>query len=80
MKFISCRHPDVRDVFMLMPQAKDLKWIKEEISKRYDFRDRFEKIKDQITSTHFKDNLQGVYGYIDMNVFEKHKKAVLELG
>ena len=28
----------------------------------------------------FKDNLQGVYGYIDSEVFEKHKKALINLG
>ncbi|MBI3036120.1 hypothetical protein HYY71_07410, partial [Candidatus Woesearchaeota archaeon] len=36
-KFVSCRSTDIRDIFMLMPQAKDIKWIKEEISKRCDF-------------------------------------------
>lgn len=79
MKFISCRTADIRDVFMLMPQAKNLNWIKKEISKRYNFKNRFEKIKDKITSAEFKNNLQGVYGYTDKNVFEKHKKAVLKL-
>ena len=43
------------------------------------FEDRFEKIKDKVISTKFKDNLQGVYGYTDNRIFEKHKKAVLEL-
>ena len=64
---------------MLMPQAKDRKWIKEEVSKRYNFEDRFIKIRDKITSEKFKNDLQGVYGYIDENIFNKHKKAVLEL-
>ena len=78
-KFVSCRTTDIRDIFMLMPQAKDTYWIKEEISKRCDFKNRFEKIKNKITSAEFKNNLQGVYGYVDKNVFEKHKRAVLEL-
>jgi len=79
MKFISCRTADIRDVFMLMPQAKDinLNWIKREISNRYDFEDRFKMIKDKITSVQFKNNLQGVYGYVDKTAFEKHKKAIL---
>lgn len=77
MKFISCRTTDIRDVFMLMPQATDKNWIKKEISGRYNFKNRFERIKDKITSPEFKNNLQGVYGYIDKNVFEKYKKAVL---
>lgn len=79
MKFASCRNTDIRDIFMLIPQAKDISWIKEEVSKRYDFKDRFNKVKDKITSAKFKDNLQGVYGYIDKNLFEKHKKGVLDM-
>jgi len=79
MKILSCRTSDIRDIFMLMPQAKDRKWIKEEVSKRYNFEDRFIKIRDKITSEKFKNDLQGVYGYIDENIFNKHKKAVLEL-
>ncbi|MEK6869260.1 MAG: nucleotidyl transferase AbiEii/AbiGii toxin family protein [Nanoarchaeota archaeon] len=79
MKFISCRTADIRDVFMLMPQAKDTNWVKKEISDRYDFKDRFEKIRDKISSAQFKNNLEGVYGYIDKIIFEKHKKAILEL-
>jgi len=79
IKFISCRSTDIRDVFMLMPKAKDKDWIKNEISKKFDFKDRFSKVKDKITSLKFKDDLQGVYGYIDEVLFEKHKKAVLDL-
>ncbi|MBI1935342.1 hypothetical protein HYS31_02775 [Candidatus Woesearchaeota archaeon] len=77
MKFVSCRNADIRDVFMLMPQAKDAGWIKSEVSERCEFKGRFQKIKDKITSIEFKNNLQGVYGYVDSKVFEKHKKAVL---
>lgn len=79
MKSVSCRTADIRDVFMLLPQAKDAGWIKREISKRCNFKDRFEKIKDKIASAEFKNNLQGVYGHIDENMFEKHKKAILKL-
>lgn len=78
MKFVSCRNADIRDVFMLIPQAKDAGWVKKEISERVDFMDRFSKIKGKIVSEQFKDNLQGVYGYIDNKLFEKHKKALLE--
>ena len=80
MKFASCRNADIRDIFMLMPKASDIDWIKEEISKRYDFKSRFGKVKEKVISAKFKDDLQGVYGYIDKNLFEKHKKSVLELG
>ena len=56
-----------------------MKRIKEEIMKRCDFNERFSRLKDKITSAKFKDNLQGVYGYVDKNLFEKYKKKVLEL-
>ena len=79
MKIASCRNADIRDIFMLMPQAKNIYWIKEEISKRYDFNNRLDKIKDKVTSEKFKDNLQGVYGYVDKVLFEKHIKSVLNL-
>ena len=79
MKFISCRSVDIRDVFMLIIRAKDINRIKEEINKRYNFKNRFIKLKEKITSPKFKDNLQGIYGYIDNNIFEKHKKALLNL-
>lgn len=79
MKFISCRTTDIRDIFMLTPNIKDKAWLKEEISQRCNFKDRFDTIKNIITSDKFKDNLQGVYGYIEDKIFEKHKKAVLAL-
>lgn len=75
IKIVSCRNVDIRDVFMLMPKAKDKEWIRKEISARYDFDDRFSKVRDKITSLKFKDDLQGVYGFIDEFVFERHKKA-----
>src|SRR3989344_7424035 len=78
MKFVSCRNTDIRDIFMLMPQVKDPEWVKGEVSERASFKDRFLKVKGKITSEQFKDNLQGVYGYIDKKLFEKHNKAILE--
>lgn len=78
MKMISCRNTDIRDVFLLLPLSEHKNWIKEEITKRYDFRNRLNKIKEKISSKQFKDDLQGVYGVIDEIVFEKHKKAFLE--
>jgi len=80
LKFVSCRLTDIRDIFMLAPNIKNKEWIKKEISKKYDFNKLFIKIKDKITSKQFKDSFQGVYGIIDDKVFEKHKKAILELG
>ena len=78
MKIVSCRNTDIRDVFMLMPKAYNPKWIKQEVGRRFDFNKRYSKINGKITSKQFKDNLQGVYGHIDNDLFEKHKKAFLE--
>jgi len=78
MKFVACRNTDIRDIFMLMPQVKNPEWVKGEVSERADFKDRFLKVKSKITSQQFKDNLQGVYGYIDKKLFERHSKAILE--
>ena len=79
MKVISCRNTDIRDVFMLITKAENIEWIKEEVSKRYLLKDRLGKIKETISSDKFKDNLQGIHGYIEKKLFEKHKKAILEL-
>lgn len=77
MKFICGRSTDIRDVFMLAPNVNDSKWIKEEIAARYDFKNRFERVKAKVLSKQFRDGLQGVYGRIDERVFEKHQKALL---
>lgn len=79
MKIISCRATDIRDVFMMLPNAENIAWIKAEVSSRYNFNDRVLKIMEKATSKQFKDGLSGVYGYFEDNVFEKHKKAVLSL-
>ena len=80
LKMISCRGTDIRDVFMLLPKADNKVWIKSEISLRHDFKNRFNKLKGEIISAKFKHNLHGVYGYIDNNVFERHKKCLLDWG
>ena len=79
LKFVSCRLTDIRDIFMLSPNIKNKKWVKEEVLKKYDFNKLFLKVKEKIISKQFKDSLQGVYGVVDDKIFEKHKKAVLEL-
>jgi hypothetical protein len=80
MKISSCRINDIRDVFMLALQIKDKKWIKEEINKKYDFNERFSRLKEKINSKQFKDGLQGVFGLVDNNLFERHKKEILDIG
>ena len=79
MKLSSCRNTDIRDVFMLVIKAENTKWIKEEINKRYNFENKFNKLKDTIFSKKFRDNLCGVYGFIDEKTFERYKKAILGL-
>ena len=79
LKFVSCRLTDIRDIYMLAPNVKNKEWVKKEISKKYDFDRLFLKVKEKITSKQFKDSLQGVYGIIHDKVFEKHKKAILDL-
>ncbi|MEK6964131.1 MAG: hypothetical protein AABX70_06910 [Nanoarchaeota archaeon] len=77
MKIISCRSTDIRDVFMMLPYAKDEAWIKAEVSLRYNLRDRMVKIIEKVNSRQFHDGLSGVYGYFDQKTFEKHKKTVM---
>lgn len=80
MKIISCRSTDIRDVFMMLPNTENKGWIKQEISLRYDLKDRISKIREKIISPQFKDGLAGVYGHIDSKIFEKHVNAILTLG
>ncbi len=79
MKFLSCRINDIRDIFMLAPLVKNKTWIQEEIAERVNFQTHFRKITEKIQSPEFKNNLQGVYGYIDQKTFEKHQQAILML-
>jgi hypothetical protein len=79
MKIVSCRSTDIRDIFLLVANIKDKKWVISEISKRYSFENRLKRVKDEITSKQFKDGLQGVFGKIEDKIFEKHKKFILDL-
>ncbi len=64
---------------MLAPLVKNKKWIQEEIAKQVNFLAHFSTIKEKIESAEFRNNLQGVYGYVDQKTFEKHQRAVLAL-
>lgn len=79
MKIISCRATDIRDVFMMLPNADNKNWIESEVSLRYNLNDRLSKIIEKVNSNQFKDGLSGVYGKFDQKTFEKHKKAILSL-
>ncbi len=80
MKMISCRSTDIRDIFMIAMYIKDKLWIKAEISSRCDFDNRFRKVEQKITSKQFRNGLQGVYGLIDNQTFEKSINAIITLG
>lgn len=77
MKIISCRTTDIRDVFMMLPNAKSRELIKSEITLRYNLKDRITKIIEKVSSEQFKDGLSGVYGYFDQKIFEKHKRVLI---
>jgi hypothetical protein len=79
MKLISCRQTDIRDVFLLISSIKNKKWIKKEVSERYNLKDRLSKVLSKINSKQFKDELQGVFGMIDDKVFERNKKLIYQL-
>jgi hypothetical protein len=79
-KMISCRKTDIRDMFLLISEIKHGDWIKQEVSGKYSFNDRFKAIKEEIMSKQFKDGLQGVFGSVDNKIFEKHKNLILGLG
>jgi hypothetical protein len=79
LKLASCRQTDIWDMFLLINFVKDKKWIKKEVSDRYNFEDRLSKALNKINSKQFKDELQGVFGMVDDNVFERNKRLILEL-
>ena len=79
MKLISCRQTDIRDIFLLINSVKDKKWIKKEVSERYDLKDRLSTALNKINSKQFKDELQGVFGMVDDKIFERNKKLISEL-
>ena len=79
IKIISCRQTDIRDIFLLVNSVKDKNTIKKEVSKRYNLKDRLEKALNKINSRQFKDELQGVFGIIDNQIFERNKKMLESL-
>lgn len=80
IKMISCRPTDIRDLFMLATLVKDKGWIKQQIESLYNFDKRFKKVKTEINSKQFRDGLQGAYGLLDDQIFEKSKAEIIALG
>jgi hypothetical protein len=72
MKLASGRITDCRDLFMLAPVVKSPKWIRSESSKFFDFQKNARVVLEKVSGPKFKNNLAGVYGYIDEVVFKKH--------
>jgi len=73
MKFVSARRQDVRDIFML--SGIDLKWdlVKEIIDKKCTEKlveKRIKSIKEKLTNTDYRDNLQGAFGKIPDKIFD----------
>ncbi len=79
MKLISCRQTDIRDIFLLINSVKDKKWINQEVSQRYNLKDRVSKALSKINSKQFKDELQGVFGMVEDKIFERNRELILEL-
>ncbi|MBI5391842.1 nucleotidyl transferase AbiEii/AbiGii toxin family protein [Candidatus Woesearchaeota archaeon] len=78
MKTVACRNTDIRDIFMLIIQVNNFDWIQQEVQKRANFKKQAKVIREKVSSIAFKNNLQGVYGYVDEKIFEKHQKKILE--
>lgn len=81
MKLISARKSDLRDVFMLLPKARQTDFVKKEIREKTGFETVAKKASETILSKNFKNNLQGVFGYLDDKLYQKHLnsfKALLE--
>src|SRR4030042_1444106 len=75
------RRPETAtDLFMLVAGIKDKLWIKQEVSERCDFDGQLSRIRQKIVSRQFKDGLQGVFGFIDKRLFDKHKNLIFKLG
>lgn len=78
MKLVAGRVSDLRDVFMLAPSL-DLGFVRSELAKRENPGDVFSNASKIILSDSFRNNLQGVFGFVDEKAFQKHRKAFEEL-
>ena len=79
MKAVSCRKPDMRDVFMLASTKLDKKKILQITKEIPILKESIEKIVSKINSKGFKDSLQGVFGMLPEKQFETSKKKLLSL-
>ncbi|MBU2099919.1 nucleotidyltransferase [Candidatus Micrarchaeota archaeon] len=79
MKSICSRKTDIRDVFMLASIKLDKKKIKEISDETPIPKESIKKILEKIESTGFKDALQGVYGMLPEEQFQKTKNKLKEI-
>ena len=79
MKAVSCRKPDIRDVFMLASTKLDRKKIQQITKETPIPAESIEKTVSKVNSKGFKDSLQGVFGMLPEKQFETSKKKLLSL-
>ena len=71
MKFACARVSDIRDLFMLCTEVDSWEFARREIGSRIGFDGQHAKIMDKIRARQFKNNLEGVFGYIEPQAFAK---------
>ena len=79
LKLTASRRADLRDVFMLLPSARDFGFIRKEVSEKTDMQKALKRAAETILSEDFKKNLGGVYGFLDERVYQRHVSAFRRL-
>ncbi|MEM2282731.1 MAG: nucleotidyl transferase AbiEii/AbiGii toxin family protein [Candidatus Hadarchaeales archaeon] len=79
MKLLTARKQDIRDVFMLAQLELDWKYVKEYVlaAPRQIVREGIRKCRNLVTSREFKDGLQGVFGKIEIETFERSRRRLM---
>ena len=76
MKFCCARATDIRDIFMLCDKVKDWEWVRGELAARLDLAAQHRKIMQKVSGTEFRNDLGGVYGYVEPAAFGKRLKIL----
>ncbi len=79
MKIACGRTSDLRDVFMLAPLADNAAEIRREIESRTPLAPAAKKALALFESRQFKNNLEGVFGFVDEKTFQKNQTAARKL-
>jgi len=80
MKFACARVSDIRDLFMFCTEVKDWEFARREIGSRIALYAQHAKIMEKINSRQFKNNLEGVFGYVEPRAFAKRLAVIEKLG